>query len=285
MKIAHILNPVNVSEESDLFQAQPVTFRSMINARNISRYKEHIGLYAVGYDEDIKIVPEEFSILPNLSKSVLDCSSSLKGRKLPLIGDILLSVLKLDYDYIIYTNVDIAVQPYFYDFVFDYMVNNSSNSLIINRRVINSLDTYVNMSSEVGKDHPGYDCFVFKKEFINKFIFGNVCIGANWIGRAFIANLVALSDEVIVMKDRHLTFHIGDDGAWLTNRFNEFDEFNKSEVYKILAKLREMTSDETKNALFDEIQLFMDNWGVNTKKKVSLLNKIRFRLAMIIKPS
>jgi hypothetical protein len=36
-RILHIINPVKVSEQSDLFFAQPITFESLKNAKNYSK--------------------------------------------------------------------------------------------------------------------------------------------------------------------------------------------------------------------------------------------------------
>lgn len=260
MKIAHIINPVNVPESSDLYQAQPVTFRTMLQAKNTSTYKNQINQYVVGYEEDREIFPSEFKALSNLEKSVLDTNTFVKQRKLPLISSILNALLKEDVDYIIYTNVDIAVLPFFYDFVFSKL-KNGSDSLIINRRVVETLKDDASMFAEIGKKHPGYDCFVFRKELLNQFVFGNTCIGANFIGRAMYANLIAFSNTLEIIKDVHVTFHIGDDGAWLKNDFSEFDKHNKEEVKKVLAILLEQIHEKEKIQDLNKIAEFLEKIG------------------------
>ncbi len=286
MKIGHIINPVNIGESSDLYLAQPVTFESMLRAKNYSKFSADITQYIIGYEEDVTIFPEKFSPLPLLTKSVMDFGSFKKSRKLPLIKDILFSLnQETDLDYIIYTNVDIAVMPYFYDYIID-KIKTGSDSLIINRRVIKETENLNFMFAEVGDAHPGYDCFVFKKEQLPNFILGSVCIGANWIGRAMIANLLVHSKKLEIITDAHLTFHIGEDGAWLIENFSEFDHHNKAEVYTIINRLIELCSiPDILNELKD-ILAFMDKWGqknIGAPKKIKFKDKVIFRLINILK--
>ncbi|MEQ8625753.1 MAG: hypothetical protein RIB02_12405 [Vicingaceae bacterium] len=283
VNIAHIVNPVNISSTSDLFEAQPVTFESMLNAKKYSKFKENIFQYAIGFDEDIPVFPNEFIQLPSMKRSILDTGKFAKKRKLPLIKDILLPLLKEEQiDYIIYTNVDIAVLPFFYDFIFD-KISRGSDSLIINRRVIDKIDSSSAMFAEIGDPHPGYDCFVFKKEILNSFKFENVCIGANWIGRTMLSNLVAFSSKLEILKDKHLTFHIGDDGAWLSNDFSEFDKNNKKETYKVIEYLQKVVSNEELEKSLAEILDFMDNFGIKRIKKPSIIKRVKNKIIYLLK--
>lgn len=286
MKIAHIINPVNIGKTSDLYVAQPVTFESMRLAKKASNYSNNITQYAIGYKEDTPIFPSDFKQPPLLTKSVMDYGNFEKNRKLPLIKDILFSLNEeTDLDYIIYTNVDIAVMPYFYDYIFD-KIKNGSDSLIINRRVVKESKNLNFMFAEVGDPHPGFDCFVFKKELLPKFILENVCIGANWIGRAMISNLLVHSKQLEIITDAHLTFHIGEDGAWLVENFSEFDYHNKDEVYKVIKQLIKQNNNAETLSELNKILDFMDNWGkkkVIPQKKIKLKDKIIFRLIKILK--
>jgi hypothetical protein len=49
----------------------------------------------------------------------LDVNPLLKSRKLPLIKDILEKIKEIEKpDFVIFTNMDIAVMPFFYDAIF-----------------------------------------------------------------------------------------------------------------------------------------------------------------------
>lgn len=284
MKLAHIINPVNVSIESDLYIAQPITFRSMIKAKKYSSDRSDINQYAIGYEEDLLIFPKEFVQLPTLKRSVLDVGEFKKRRKLPLIHD-LLSPLRMnkEIEYVVYTNVDIALMPFFYDYILSKIVE-GSDSLVINRRVIEHATDFTQMCAEIGEPHPGFDCFVFRRELLDNFDLGHTCIGANWIGRVLISNLIMFSNRLEIIKDAHLTFHIGEDGAWLMNNFSEFDLHNKNEAYRIIKRFIQITQDEEKKSKLRDILIFMDQWGIKEhpkttqNKKWSMKRKIKNKL-------
>jgi len=288
MKITHIINPVKVNKASDLFLAQPVTFRTMLKAKNDSKYKNQINQYVVGFEEDYEIFPLDFITLPNLRTSVLDTNTFEKQRKLPLISEILYSLKDIDADYIIYTNVDIAVLPFFYDYIFS-KIEKGSDSLIINRRVVGEIDEDATMFAVIGESHPGYDCFVFRKELLNQFVFGNICIGANFIGRAMYANLITFSDKLEIIKNVHVTFHIGDDGAWLANDYSEFDLHNKKEVINLITQLIKCCKTiEIKEQLVELID-FVNEYGVvkidsksKSKKSLPIIRKLKKIVKIII---
>src|SRR4030065_1772620 len=114
-KIAHVINPVVVNELSDLYVAQPITFATMKTARDIASGTLEVILVSAQYPEDIPLVAKEFLLTPNLDRSVLDISTFSKKRKLPLIRDIMNRVYETsDAEYLIYSNVDIALMPHFY---------------------------------------------------------------------------------------------------------------------------------------------------------------------------
>ncbi|NEQ76703.1 MAG: hypothetical protein F6K23_28905 [Okeania sp. SIO2C9] len=115
LNLAHIINPVIVPESSDLFVAQPITFQTMKNAQAQAQGKVNVTLYSAQYPEDESIVPDGFVKAPNLEASVLDVGKFAVPRKLPFIKDILdrLHEASQNADYLIYTNVDIALQPHY----------------------------------------------------------------------------------------------------------------------------------------------------------------------------
>ena len=243
MKIAHIINPVKVPASSDLFVAQPVTFRAMIHAsRCVTDPDLEVELHVISYPEDDMRLPDDFHVHPPLQRSVLDMGSFSRQRKLPLIRDILDPLISsTDADYIIYSNVDISPMPYFYDYVAEQLKEH--DALVINRRTISKSDDpagpLAGFCSQVGSSHPGFDCFVFRKDRYNNFILGSACVGANWIGRVLICNLMAFSDKFFLEKEAHLTFHLGDDRSWKTARNADFDEHNERELAKLMVALRE----------------------------------------------
>lgn len=245
-KIAHIINPVKVAEMSDLFIAQPVTFTTMATARDFAHDKVNVALYTAQYPEDRTIIPPEFQMTPDLERSILDLGFFQKKRKLPLIKDILdrLYNAATDADYLIYTNVDIALQPHFYVAV-NTLIEQDCDAFVINRRTISKKYTRVEdiplMCSEIGEGHWGWDCFIFKRSAYSRFILGEICIGANFIGAILLFNLLCYSNKFKEFKDKHLTFHLGDDMTWKSSDYSDYSAHNTREAARIYEALEHDT--------------------------------------------
>jgi len=237
LKIVHIINPVSVSRNSSLFIAQPVTFESIRVAKRIVGDAASIDLVAVSYPEDNEMLPEGFIHIPTLAQSVLDFINPVKPRKLPLISEILdKASAAISADYLIYSNVDIAVMPYFYSFI-NKAINQGYDAFVINRRTIGNYTSVTELNemyADPGEKHPGFDCFVFKREHYRHYCLGTACIGANWIGRVMISNLIAWSSKFRIFENHHLTFHIGDDRSWKKPENYDYDRHNEKELEKTL---------------------------------------------------
>lgn len=239
--LAHIIHPVIVEQSSDLVIAQPITFETMRTAREFAKEKIDISLYAVQYhDEERFPLPECFIRTPDLNRSIGDIKSFKKWKKLALIKDILDTLTNMCHaEYVIYTNVDIALQPYFY-LTAAKIIEQGYDAFIINRRTIPKTYTGVEeiprMYSELGEKHPGWDCFVFNRSLYPSFQLGTACIGTDWIGRTMIANLACLARKFKIFKDLHATFHIGDDRPWEASQLDDYAGHNKNECTKILVE-------------------------------------------------
>lgn len=240
-KIAHIINPVKAAKTSDLFVAQPVTFETMRAAREFARGKVAVELYTAQYPEDRPFVPEGFTPTRDLDRSVMDLGSFREKRKLPLIKDILDRLYEaVDAEYMIYTNVDIALMPHFYLAV-DKFIDEGHDAFVINRRTISGRRKLVKdiplMYAELGKPHPGHDCFVFRRDAYGKFKLGLPCVGVSLVGRVLIMNLFCHSKRFREFSGEHLTFHIGDDRSWMSARLSDYAEHNRKEALAVLAEL------------------------------------------------
>jgi len=238
-KIAHIINPTIVSEESDLFIAQPITFATMQHAQAFAKEQIDVQLYTAQYSEDHPLVPEGFRTTPDLERSVLDFGSFAQQRKLPLIKDILDRLYAVsDADYFIYTNVDIALQPHFYLAV-NQIIEQGIDAFVINRRSIPT--DYQRpaqiplMYAQVGTKHGGHDCFVFPRAAYPRYRLGKTCIGMSRIGAVLLVNLFYNATRFQEFTDENLTFHLGDDQVWRDNQFHDYLIHNHQEWQSILA--------------------------------------------------
>ncbi len=241
--ISHIIHPVIVEPSNDLVIAQPITFATMRIARDFAKKTGDVDirLVAVQYHDEARIpLPECFTRTPDLNRSVGDIKSFKKWRKLAVLKDILDALHNAgNADYFIYTNVDIALQPYFYQVVAK-LIEQGYDAFVINRRSIpghyRHLEEIPLMYAEPGEKHPGWDCFVFKRSLYPRFDLGTACIGTGWIGRAMIANMATVARQFKIFMDLHLTFHIGKEIAWRNPQFQDYLEHNMNECKKILTE-------------------------------------------------
>ena len=235
--IAHIINIFQPAETSDLKLAQEVTLASMIRARKCSKYPDRIQLLSAQTEADLPMVPEEFNATSVLDRDVTDLFSFSKKMQLPILKDILDRLYnESDAEYLIFSNVDIGVQPDFYEAVND-MIDAGHDAFMINRRRIeakfNSVDQLDEMLSEEGRKHPGFDCFVFKRELYPKFSLAEVCIGVPFIEITLSQNLFCFAENPKVFADEFLTFHIGME-IFKGRAPKEYFEYNREQFWKAM---------------------------------------------------
>ncbi len=206
----------------------------MLRAKNYAENLCEIKLCTTQFEEDKSIIPEGFIILSNLTRSVIDVNQLLNDKKLPLIADILDKLSEIpDSDYYIYTNSDIGLMPYFYNVVHQYVLK-GYDAIVINRRRISKIyneEVEIDMLyADIGKSHPGFDCFVMKKELLQRLILGNICVGIPFVEVALLHNLFSFAERPLFLPNHHLTFHIGLDV--MPKRNKEYYWHNRKEYFK-----------------------------------------------------
>ncbi len=276
MKFVHIINPVKVSSSSDLFVAQPIAFESLRRAKDYAKDRVEVNLLTAQYPEDHEIIPNFFTKTSDLTRSILDIGEFTVNRKLPLIKDILDRAVEnyVEGDYIIYSNADIAAQPHFYEFI-AMQIDLGLDAFVINRRTISSEYDKVKqlplMYADLGESHPGYDCFVFGREMLAQMQFGNICIGAAYIGLSLYLNLKLFSRAFNEFGNEHLTFHIGNDKQWKRSENDPFRRHNEQEFQKI----RDQFSIKFKNVQ-SIVESAFPNLKVGTVKNEKKRNWIKY---------
>ncbi len=280
-KIAHIINPFNASPTSDLYTAQPITFASMLNAKEIARNTVEVDLLTAQYPEDRNMVVEGFRSTRDLDRSVLDLGTFEKQMKLPLIGDIVQRLYEeSDADYLIYTNVDIGVYPNFYIEV-NRFIDEGLDAFIINRRRLPAHFTKVEELEELylekGKKHPGFDCFVFHRDLFKDFQLAEVCIGVPFIGITFAQNIFALAKNYRLFEDEVLTFHIGME-IFKGRAARDYFRYNRKQFWKAInSPLNKHLSSKKwpySNSILP-IRLF--KWGLQPSLPIRLGLKLEWR--------
>jgi hypothetical protein len=240
-KFAHIVNPVHVEPGSELAVAQPITFETMRTAQRYAAGDVVVELFTTQFAEDDPARPTDFLHTPNLERSVLDVGRFQDPRRLPLLTDVLKRLFDAsNADYLIYTNVDIGLQPHFYVAV-DHLVDAGYDAFVVNRRTL--AQTYHNvgdiplMYASLGRPHRGWDCFIFRRAAFPHYDLGNVCLGMPRVGLALLANLMVHSDRFREFKKLHLTFHLGDPRGWIAGRWSDYVDHNTREVLGVLRRL------------------------------------------------
>jgi hypothetical protein len=90
-------------------------------------------------------------------------------------------------------------------------------------------------SLEVGRKHPGFDCFVFPAAWVSKLVQTTSCVGIPHVMRPLMYNLVALSHRLLILKEAHLTYHFGDDRPGFADQFKAYVDHNISQLPVCLA--------------------------------------------------
>lgn len=263
-KIVHCVNLFEAPVGSEHHRAQAVTLHSMSLARDFAKTLSpdlKVHLVSATVRADAGLSPKAFETHYFLERTVQDLASFKVPRALPLICDILNNVKLNKTDILIYTNVDIALMPGFYGFIED-VFSRGFDCAIINRRTISEgydgPDQIARMYAELGAVHQGFDCFAFRAGLRDKMVPYNSCIGAANVMRPLVYNLLAFSDNPVVLLDAHETFHIGNDKAWKSDEYYDYSEFNRTEAYKVFDGILE--DKEAKRRLITRLQGCHKRW-------------------------
>lgn len=215
LRIAHLVNVFVPTPGSEFEWVQPITLESMRRARTATLGNISVELLTAQFPQDRAAIPTDFRATPDLDRSVREVWNNPSLPPFPIFVDLLQRLYEnSEADYLIYTNLDIAVQPHFYESVAQF-IRAGHDAFIINRRRLpghyRSVSELPAMYADKGKSHPGFDCFVFKRELFPKFVLGNVCIGIPFIEILMGQNLFCHALNFKLFDNEFLTFHIGED--------------------------------------------------------------------------
>jgi hypothetical protein len=239
LRFVHLINLYAAAPGSAAAFSQDVTLRAVRWAWDLARPKLAIDLCAAVFPDDEPLVPDFISRRIRLSRSILDCTQEHDSRRLPLLADILFGARAFrEADFVIFSNIDIAPMPHFY-LALAQLGSQGYDAFIVTRRTIHasfrSCDDLPLMYAEVGTPHPGSDCFIFKRDLLEKMCLGRVVVGSEFVALALRANLTAHARRMRIFRDLHLTFHLGDERAWL--QYLADAGFNEKEVDEVFAHL------------------------------------------------
>jgi len=258
IRIAHVTNFFPCETCPELFlpldQSQNVTIASMQRAVQESK-KAIPTVYAAVFEGDEFIVPDDFVTLSKrLERSTKTQYPELEPqRELPFLDDILSSLYDSDntneFDYVVYTNSDIALRHDFYDKV-AAIVAMGHDAFAMNRLTIpkeiggrqftgNELDFLYTLSGEA---HGGTDCFIFKKDYYrSKFTLGDVFLGYPPVGRTFSQILERSSQSWRKFRTFETmgTFHLGNDMSWTGTDVQQLRHQNNQNSRDLISTFQE----------------------------------------------
>jgi hypothetical protein len=240
----HLINPFRAPPGSEHDIAQRMTFASIRKALEYARRRgTEVDLAATCYEEDVPAVDSSARLLPLLQRSVQDIAPMTPVRKFPLVGDLLkIAADNSGADYLIFTNIDIIPQPFFYYHVAGLLrwIGGYAPAFVINRRKVsmaNDPRELPRLYAEDGQGHLGFDCFVFPRAWVSDLDLGQLCIGTHLFDGVLFALLDQRSGHRMQCFARQrLTLHMGDDGSWHT--MQQYKEHNEKEARRLIAEAR-----------------------------------------------
>lgn len=242
-RIVHMVNPYPARADSGSGKLQKLTYDSMRVARDFDGGE--IMLASVQHKDDKKLTPEGFHCGRYLERNVTDLAEFRKPQPLPLLFDILERGAELagPEEFLIYTNSDIILMPFFYSAVRDF-IEHGFDAINICRKTIGEhalYDDHENLArAEVGETHPGSDCFVFSKTIYDQFIRNNACIGKEGVAKSLLLNMATSAKRMLVLRNVNLTYHIGDDRDWTSPEVQDYTAHNQQELQKLYQQLNQM---------------------------------------------
>lgn len=234
LSLAHLVNVFVPQPGSEFNWVQPITLETMRRARAATKALADIDLLTAQLPADRAAVPADFRPTTDLDRSVREVWENPALPPFPLVADLLHRLYhESTAEFLVLTNLDIALQPQFYDAVIGF-IHAGHDAFIINRRRIpghyRTTDQLQEMYREMGKPHPGFDCFVFHRSLYPKFRLGNICIGVPFIEITLGQNLFCHARSFHLYEHEHLTFHIGEEVFKKRNTFllkKNREEFRK----------------------------------------------------------
>lgn len=278
VSFTHILNPFTASAGSVNEIASRLTWRTLRVAHaNATRQGLTVDCCAVILAGDESAIEGPASRSAYLSRTIQDIATLKPTRPFPLISDILSAgAIDSKSTHIIFSNMDIAVQPDFYVALKNICCHMVGRDVPFTVPRINIDATLVSgdlsdMYKASGPLGVGFDCFVIPRGLIMQLDLGTCCIGAPHFDQMLLIALDVLSAyKVRRLYDQRLTFHLGNDIAWTS--MLDYIEHNLAESIAAIERIKRKNV-ILEGSVFDEID--RRHFQRNSTLSSRLLRKIR----------
>ena len=248
IRFTHILNPWRAASFKDK-AVQELTFETIRAAARAAEPSIEVRCVCVTAAGDRDIVPEDFVAAPSLTRTVLDVATFAVPRSLPLIFDIFDNGIAVPEeprdvpdceDFIIFTNMDIHLQPHFYQAVAGF-IRDGYDIIDVHRRTIPQYAPHVQllpvMYAEAGIHHGGLDCIIFPRRKYRSFVRNNACVGMSLVMKGVLVNCAVQAKRFLVLSNSRLTFHLGNDRAWAVPLFDDYTQHNLSQFQNLIREM------------------------------------------------
>lgn len=245
ISFTHVLNPFPARPGSEHAIASRVTWQSLrVAHERATQERIAVTCRAVVLHGDESTIESPVSETAYLTRTVQDIAKLKPIRHLPLIADILnVGARAVTTSHLIFSNMDIAVQPDFYRLLRDMIAGpvGPNTPFTVPRVNIDAaladapLEAMYAASGPVGH---GYDCFVIPLGMVPSLDLGECCIGAPHFDQLLVMELDVLARNGVKSMDaERLTFHLGNDIAWAA--MIDYVEYNLKQSLGAISRMRE----------------------------------------------
>ena len=253
----HIINPYIASRGSESEAVQRQTFSSLHLAKDFAKDVVNVRhVLRVDKQDEAefhKVPPIPGCVVEPLERCSSDIASFQISRRLPLLADLFnSSFLSTEAEkerpfgedhkaYVIYTNMDICLAPFFYTECARLIAANHE-CFVVNRRTV--AKEYLNRPLLEGflassKPHPGHDCFVFPLASLREFALTDSIVGIGFVFRPLLLNcILTFGGRFREFNELFLTAHYGDDMEWKDPRYSDYLEHNKRQLIGLWDQFR-----------------------------------------------
>lgn len=257
LQVCHIINPYIVREGSEESVIHQKTIQSLLLAREYA--KNYIDVtFVLKVDKgELDFFREKYSepffVFHCIERNSADLGIHFNApRSLPVLSEI----FKLPEEVVhprsqlIFTNMDICVQPFFYCEIVK-IIKAGFDCFVINRRTVPKDLLYMPLEEAFcsdGEKHIGHDCFVLPTRILSKFNIRDHLLGIGFVFRPFLLNCILHGENFHEFDDVYMTFHYGDDMDWKSDKYADYLEYNRNLMIEVYAESKELieSADERK---------------------------------------
>ena len=257
LRLMHVVNLYR-GDGDRLGAVQEKTVESMRAAARFAQLQVEglvVDFVAVHAADDAGIIPDDFESAPSLTRDAREVVDTDEQRALPFVFDLLQHAdqAATDAEFVVFTNSDICLTPGFYIAV-ARMLSLGYETIVINRRTVPGVgadDPNAELAAaDIGESHPGHDCFVFRRSRIAEFSPNLACVGAGYVMRGLVYNLVANAEQALFLTEAHLTYHFGNDRPWVAPVMRPYLWHNKGQL---LGTYERLIADPVKRSRIDAL--------------------------------